>query len=267
MSTIHRADRKLWESARTLTELGEGMALWLEGEIKSRPGYYGPTDLDTPSLTRLCAALCRAGFVTDNSQRGGHWDRDGREVWARDALSGFCDDTTLDRLYDAVSGTGLIVSARRTTRCRWRWRAHRHDDDGRVWVTEVDGHVCTTFGGQMGRRDLDSIWGGVGKQAWHEVCDAWHVGVADFKWGRTDLLTPTLTQRFLLEEPPSFEERCDNAYELIDRALQCELYQRWGAPGPSGAQQDALYETFLHIEAAQLSLRRAVDARSKAGTR
>lgn len=40
---------------------------------------------------------------------------------------------------------------------------------------------------------------------------------------------------------------------------------------PNGAQQDALYETFRHIEAAQLSLQQAVDGRhtnsSRAGAR
>lgn len=191
--TIERADRKLWAEARTLADLGEGMALWLEGEITSRPGYYGPTDLDSPELTALCAALCRAGLVTDNSQQGGNWTYQGRDVWARDAIDGFCDDTTLGRLHDATWSTPLIVTARRTKR---RFRRHA-SDGGRVSVTEVAGRIYTTFGGQMWPGCLDSIWDGIGKQAYREVLNAWHIAVVDPKWGRTDLLIDTLTSRFL----------------------------------------------------------------------
>ncbi|GGZ19658.1 DUF6919 domain-containing protein [Streptomyces nitrosporeus] len=35
---MSRADRRRWRSARTVADLGELMALWLEGEIASRPG-------------------------------------------------------------------------------------------------------------------------------------------------------------------------------------------------------------------------------------
>lgn len=192
---MNRADHKQWAAARTLADLGHLMALWLEGSIKSRPGYYGSTDLDTPELTALCAALCRAGLVTDNSQQGGHWTYRGRAVRARASIAGFADDETLNKLYDAVRGTGLIVTARHTKRRRW-WR-HRDEGAGRVAVTEVEGRINTEFGGQLWPSCMESIWDGIGAQAYREVRDAWHIAVVDPEWGRNELLLDTLTSRFL----------------------------------------------------------------------
>jgi len=69
---MSRSDRRRWRSARTVSDLGELMALWLEGKIASRPGYqprYGPED-ETAHLVPTLAALCRAGYVTTQSQPG-----------------------------------------------------------------------------------------------------------------------------------------------------------------------------------------------------
>ena len=48
---MNRADRKLWAAARTLADLGELTARWLEGRIASQPGYaanYGPDQRRSP---------------------------------------------------------------------------------------------------------------------------------------------------------------------------------------------------------------------------
>jgi len=39
VSRMSRCDRRAWEQARTLLELGELVARWLEGDIASQPGY------------------------------------------------------------------------------------------------------------------------------------------------------------------------------------------------------------------------------------
>ncbi len=36
---MSRTDRRAWKQARTLAELGELTARWLEGDIASQPGY------------------------------------------------------------------------------------------------------------------------------------------------------------------------------------------------------------------------------------
>ncbi|MEW1817762.1 DUF6919 domain-containing protein [Streptomyces diastaticus] len=43
---MSRADSRRWRAARTPADLGDFMALWLEGGLSSRPGYephWGPT--------------------------------------------------------------------------------------------------------------------------------------------------------------------------------------------------------------------------------
>jgi uncharacterized protein DUF6919 len=191
---MNRRERRQWRSARTLGDLGRLMARWLEGDLQARPGYYGPTDLDTPELTALCAALCREGLITDNSQQGGHWIYQGRSVRARASIDGFADDAVLRSLRGATQGTELIVTARRTRSRRW-WRPS--NDGGRIVVTEVDGRISTEFGGQLWPGCMEGIWDGIGKQAYREVMHAWHIAVVDPEWGRNDLLIDTLTSRFL----------------------------------------------------------------------
>ncbi len=70
---LTRRDRSLWAAARSLADLGELTALWLDGSIASQPGYYGPCDVDeddAPGLTDTLILLNRAGYVTFGSQAG-----------------------------------------------------------------------------------------------------------------------------------------------------------------------------------------------------
>lgn len=198
---MRRHERKQWATARTLDDLGELMALWLEGEIKSRPGYYGSTDLDTPGLTALCAALCRAGFVTTDSQRA--WlgtNHRGNRVRARAAVSGFCDDARIARLHATARDAGVSVLAQRGT----------PGMDGAVVVTEVNGSPYYWAGGYPGRDDLIADWSdvwsnrdrsglrrGISWRAFRAVRASWYVAIIDPEWGRNDLLVDTLTSRFL----------------------------------------------------------------------
>lgn len=62
-----------WYDARSLDDLGEFTARWLEGRIARQPGYGGPVDTDeelAPGMTAALAAVNRAGYVTTNSQAG-----------------------------------------------------------------------------------------------------------------------------------------------------------------------------------------------------
>ncbi len=68
--TMSAADRRAWEAARTLDDLGELTARWLEGTIASQPGYEpgcGP-DPETAALIPVVARCNRAGYVTCGSQ-------------------------------------------------------------------------------------------------------------------------------------------------------------------------------------------------------
>ena len=62
-------DRAAWGSARTLADLGELMARWLEGGIGQQPGYRGPSDIEDPALGAL-AGPAQPGRVRDHGQPG-----------------------------------------------------------------------------------------------------------------------------------------------------------------------------------------------------
>lgn len=72
-------DRRRWRAPQSVTELGQPMALWLEGEIRSWPGYspgWGP-DEETAHLVPTLAALCRhrRPGTTPPPPAGGPWTR------------------------------------------------------------------------------------------------------------------------------------------------------------------------------------------------
>ena len=175
---MNRADRKLWASARTLTDLGDLTARWLEGGIKSVPGYCGAPAEETTELSPVLAACNRAGFVTDSSQPG----RTGYGWSQRAAVCGFVTPGTWVRLWAATEGLPLIRSAVRSTRWRIRYKTA-------FPVTRCGGTVFTRFGATLSRRHLSDSWTGYGichEDAVHAVCDAWQVTLIDTEWGRED---------------------------------------------------------------------------------
>lgn len=190
---IERSDREQWGKARNLTDLGNLMARWLTGDLQTRPGYYGPSDLDTTELTDVCVNLCRSGFVTTDSQCAVQTvNSDGETVRSRAVISGFCNDANLARLHVAARGTGLFVIAQ---------RGRLSGVDGSVVVTEVNGAPYYLAGGYPGPDDLIAEWAdiwcredvpglrrGISRRAFRAVRSAWYVSIIDLEWGRNDRL-------------------------------------------------------------------------------
>ncbi|MFF7023025.1 DUF6919 domain-containing protein [Streptomyces klenkii] len=184
---MSRSDRRRWEAAGTLGELGELMALWLEGKVDSRPGYaarFGP-DEETVGLVPVLAACNRAGFVTDCSQPGVTGPGFDGRLWSqRAAVEGFVGDKVLlDRIRSAGSRAGLTVIAEMA--------------DGRhrgVIVTRAGGEDCTGFGRTMSPRHVRHIFQGCNRQALDALVGAWQVSVVDPVWGRNDVLWPVLSR-------------------------------------------------------------------------
>lgn len=199
MTTRH--ERRLWAGAQNLADLGCLMARWLAGDLQTRPGYYGSTDLDTPELTELCIHLCRTGFVTTDSQRAVFTvNRDGETVLSRAAVSGFCDDAIVARLLAAAWESGVSVMAQ---------RAGHPVVNSSVVVTEVNGEPYYLAGGYPSYDDLIAAWAdiwrreeapglqlGIGHRAFESVQAAWYVAVIDPKWGRNDRLINMLTSSY-----------------------------------------------------------------------
>jgi len=193
---MSRADRRAWKQVRTLAELGELTARWLEGDIASRSGYMpnrGP-DPETTELIPTLAACNRAGYLTEGSQPGlaptpGY---DGRLWSQRAAVFGFADDATLARVRAAVEGTELVL----ITYCNPSKRGQR----SRLWrvpiagmaVTATGDRVSTEFGARMSLGDLEDCFAELGREGFAVVRAARQVTVIDPAWGRNDVLWPVL---------------------------------------------------------------------------
>lgn len=174
---MSRADRRAWKDARTLTDLGELMARWLEGDIRSWPGYqpgYGP-ELESRPLIPAMAAANRAGYVTTCSQPGNvARGFDGRTWRQRAAVDGHVGDPQLlDRIRTAARRHRLTLVT------------HRGLGRGGGWesVTEADGEIITAFGGQLTRRDFGSVWPGLHRAASAALAASWQVTLVHDVWG------------------------------------------------------------------------------------
>jgi hypothetical protein len=202
---MNRADTRAWQSARTLADLGELTARWLEGDIAEQPCYAARPATETDSLIPVLAALNRAVFVTSGSQPGcdgkgydgAHWKQ-------RAAVEAYADRRIVSRIVDVLDGHHdlAIIAFPPSSLPRWRYRY-----DQAVAVTRTDGcdPACPTrhpdgcdytwFGTQVPGRHLRDPHLGYGtchRAAVAALCAAWQVTVIDLEWGRNDLLWPLL---------------------------------------------------------------------------
>ena len=114
MSIVSPEDAGRWASARTLADVGELTALFLEGEIGQTPSHLGPPDTETDPLAGVLAAANRAGFVTHHSQPGVPLDPLGSAQ--RASVSAFADNNAFAELAEVLAGTNLMITAARAPR-------------------------------------------------------------------------------------------------------------------------------------------------------
>ncbi|MGD6765993.1 DUF6919 domain-containing protein [Streptomyces sp. BH097] len=221
------ADRRAWRSAKTVADLGELMAQWLEGTLASWPGYqpnYGP-DEETAHLVPTLAALNRAGFLTVGSQPGETGTgADGRWWEQKAAVEGFVTDRALYyRLLTMAQVFGLDVSVSDPA-------TSTHDEQ--ITVTTRDGEPMTGFGGALDFRDLSSMWPVIKTDTFGEVAGAVFLTIAAPQFGRDgerlwvllDFLTGQRRQEdsdpWASGKPVVFLE--DEAAALFDQARDAE---------------------------------------------
>lgn len=164
------ADRRRWRGARTVTDLGQCMADWLEGRISSQPGYqpnFGP-DEETADLVPILAAVNRAGYLTTGSQPGLEGPGfDGSHWRQRAAVDGHISDPVLLRaIVNAADTAGLYLGMQDMIPDR--------TDSGMV-VTTVDSEPYTWFGDRLSYRDLRTIWPIIHREAFHAVGTSVHL--------------------------------------------------------------------------------------------
>lgn len=169
-------DRTIWQSARTLTDLGNLTADWLDGRLNYCPGWTAgddPTtrrpDPETTPLVPVLAALNRRGLVTINSQPGHHLNAD--RVGQRAAVEGLCDQSTLGWLRRTLAGfeQELVVRA-------YRLDGRRHPQP--VPCTVKDGTWVTWFGAATADDVTDTL-SELHPDMLAVVRRSWHVVVAD----------------------------------------------------------------------------------------
>jgi hypothetical protein len=172
-----------WLGARTLADLGELTAQWLEGKIASIPTVVpctGP-DKETIPLIPVLAAINRAGYITNFSQPGIAGDG-----WIqRASVSGFASPVTFAALCGAVAGADLMITAARAGPEDWPTTAP---------VTLSGGGECTWSGGAMSQDAIEDSYGGgtCHPAAVTALRKAWQVTLTDPEWGRDDVLWPAL---------------------------------------------------------------------------
>lgn len=199
---MRRSGRRKWAQARSLAEVGELMAQWLEGRITYQPAYGGDApERETEPIRHLLAACCRAGYVTTCSQPGAV-DRKTGEPCQRAAVEGFCDPAAWSRLGPVAYGAGLIVIAHdpaKVARCRLRLRGGCcrwcTRLPGAVPVTRWEGSAERWFGSRRSHGDLRDIHVGYGEchpDAVRAITRAWQVTLIEREWGANAVLWPLL---------------------------------------------------------------------------
>lgn len=185
-------DRKRWQAASTLPELGELVARWLEGTIPSQPGWqpnHGP-DEETADLVPALAAACRAGYVTYSSQPGfAGLGFDGAfwRQWA--AVEGFIGYDDCVRLYEIIREVPGLA-------CVAIMPSYAGTGSYRIPVSTREREVTCSFGGGLTRAEIEELYG--------EDCSADMVGqlqralqltIVDTEFNRDSVLWPAL-ERF-----------------------------------------------------------------------
>lgn len=186
-----RADRRRWRAARTVADLGEVMALWLEGTVASRPGCAPNCGPDDKTLAPTLAALNRIRFLTVDSQPGVDAMRgfDGQTWMQRAAVTGFiADEDVLGKLRAVANQRGLLLTV-----------THRLPQQcaGQPIAVTLHGDNCdayTVYGSHIEGRRLWAMWPVIRREAYREIAGAWQVTVAA-EYGETgNRLWPLLDQ-------------------------------------------------------------------------
>jgi hypothetical protein len=95
-----------WAACEDPADLAGLIVAWLDGRVAQNPDHEGPPDPETMPLRAVLAAVNRAGFLTDSSQRAGcqQW----RNAW----VAGFVfSRPVLGRLEAALARAGLELEA------------------------------------------------------------------------------------------------------------------------------------------------------------
>jgi hypothetical protein len=174
-------DAEPWRSARSLEEIGELVAQWLEGHLLYQPAYLAPGPAaETSGLIPVLAAINRKGLVTRNSQPGrALQDGYGQRAW----VTGFCTQKTLWQLEDLVLPTELVLIASPPLA---GWSIG-------VPITIVGGRANTHGCQRLDLQGIQFLYGADLPAGVAALSESWQVDLIDPSWGRDSLLWQVLS--------------------------------------------------------------------------
>jgi hypothetical protein len=168
--------QRLWLEAKTLEELGELTARWVEGTLPYYPFYGDAVDPETEPLRERLVHFNRNGLVTTFSQPAEPLDEEGFaqracvEAYAREGLA--------KRLAALGLYTDLLVLIFPAD-VSWGYR---------IPITLSEFRPFTWCGSNGGREELESLKGYLSADAADSLSSAWQVIIIDLQWGREDYL-------------------------------------------------------------------------------
>lgn len=176
-SPLRRRDRGAWASTRTLIDLAELTADWVEGTIASTPAYYGRSDLKSrhaPQLVAAVAAVNRGGLLTECSQPALDYETGDYQLAA---VTGFTTgDMAAYLLAHLAARYEVVVTSTAGT------------GPGIGVSFDSDGRPTCVFGRPVPADEIaQDLYPGCGQEAIAEVCAAVQISLVDPKRGRNRL--------------------------------------------------------------------------------
>ncbi len=174
----------LWTNARTMQELADLTARWLEGDISHCPRYGSPEPetAANPHLPRIN----RLGLWTEDSQPGEQGPTFGQRAY----VAGYAAPHTALSLVKLGLRTDLVVFATPP--------GFKTDMGGCVFTgwadgSDLDDNTCV---GPIGGVDTwdELVIRSFSAEALSDVAAAWAVSVLDPVWGRDSLLWPAVVE-------------------------------------------------------------------------
>jgi hypothetical protein len=192
-----------WADVRTLEDLGEMTARWLEGVEPYHPscGDGGPDD-ETAVLVPDLTALNRAGFVTEFSQPAEPLV-DG--YTQRAAVSGFCREDVARRVAALGLATDLIVIA-----------FPPGTEGGHYIPITITDYRPYTWAGRYGSGELAHLAEACAEEIVDELRRVWRIDVLDPQWGRDRYLWDHLSAAVIRKIPSAFDTRPANDDLSVD---------------------------------------------------
>lgn len=176
MSKEHSEAIEAWSRAKTLNDLGEITALWIEHRLNFHPCYGDGPDSETDEIAGYLANFNRLGLVTTHSQPAEAIDDSGSGQ--RACIEGYASEETAKRLAAVTLHTDLLVFI--------------FEPGGtggyQIQITTQNFLPFTWCGGCCGQEQLFCFEEVCGLDAKRALANAWTVVAIDPEWGRKSRL-------------------------------------------------------------------------------